>query len=124
MDGLKVFPNFDSGKSYLRVAPRKVNFDLSFRLPALILRIGRKIGNLEPREDAHAEADGVSAVYHNTLEPSPRLWRRRSRECESAKSVNGALPNLLAPSVRIHLSEGFLRSGRARSNSGFLHDAA
>src|SRR6266704_1687280 len=89
-------------------------------LSALILRIGRKIESLARYESGTPDRarTRISDVRDDAVESDLVVRRRRRIKSPDAKGANRALPDLLAPSLRVHLPEGLLGSGRARSNAG------
>jgi hypothetical protein len=98
----------------------------SLSLPRLILRIRRKIESLAPCESGSPDraSTRIANIQDNALESHTVVWRRRGIQSQRAESTNGALPDLLAPRFRFHLSKGPLGPGRAGFSAGFLCYAA
>lgn len=97
-----------------------------FGLACFILRLSRKMDILASCGDEFPQPPRrrVPEFYDHTVEPDFIVRQRRSSGKQSATGVNGALPLVLAASVRIHLSSRLLDSRRPGFDSRLLCDAA
>jgi hypothetical protein len=94
-------------------------------LSDLILRLSCKMGILAACGDevprrAHGRAP---EVYYHSVERCLSV-RQRGIGNQSATGINGALPDVLAARIRLHLSARLLDPRRSGSHTKFLRHAA
>jgi hypothetical protein len=91
-----------------------------------ILRLCRKIDILAGCGDEFPQPPRrrIPEFHNHTMEPDFIVRKRRNSGSRSSTGPNGALPNVLASGIRIHLSPRLLGSRRTGFDSGLLRDAA
>lgn len=95
-------------------------------VPGLILRLSRKMDILATCGDElprRAPRRGPE-LHHHSVEPHFIVQHKRGSGSQSATGVNGALPHLLAASIRLRLPARLLSSRRPGSHAKFLRHAA
>ena len=126
-DSQKNTPNFNPAKPYPALdTSDEMNFSHLSRLSGLILRLSRKIDILAACGDEFPQPPRrrIPELHNHTVEPDFIVRKRRNSGSRSSTGPNGALPNILAPSFRIHLSPWLLDSRRPGFDSRLLRDAA
>ena len=126
-DSAKDFPNLDPPKPYSPVGtPEEMNLNSLSDLSGFILRLSRKMDILAGCGDEFPQPPRrrIPEFHNHTMEPDFIVRKRRNSGSRSSTGSNGALPNVLAPSFRIHLSPRLLGSRRPGFDSRLLRDAA
>src|ERR1700730_111608 len=121
------FPNLNLRKPYsLLDAPDEMNSNPLSGLSGLILLLSRKMDILAACGDEFRQRPRcrIPELQNHTMEPNFIVRQRRNRGSQSSTGPNGALPHLLASSVRIHLSPRLLNSRRPGFDSRLLRYAA
>lgn len=114
-DSAKDFPNFRPPKPYSPVGtPEEMNLNSLSGLSGFILRLCRKMDILASCGDEFPQPPRrrIPELRNHTMEPNFIVRKRRNSGSRGSTGPNGALPNILAPSFRIHLSPWLLDSRR------------